>query len=334
MSWEMALDYIRALIWPSVVLILGFTFRRQLRTLFGRVESVETPLGSVAFEKQAEAVAQEAAEIENEIASEVAAAENSTTRNEESDSRNPEERDEEPSYTTNERPRQEDRFGEIYDQVHFDTTSAVLSAWREVERALRRAARENGITRITPRQASAHGLLSRELGRSVEDLHQLRNRVVHEGDITLTASGAKSYVTAAQRIVDALSLASSPALQAQQYEREAIHALNKAGLHMTRGLIDHAGADVYGRTLSGQTIAAEILFRKNQPLSMRDIEKIKESLKDRVTSVLVVTNTPLSREVQQFNATGRESRPGMEVVQWRDDEDNDLLVRAVARMGI
>ena len=58
MSWQMALEYLRTLIWPTVVLVLAFTFRKQLRSLFGRVESVETPLGTVAFEKKADAVAQ------------------------------------------------------------------------------------------------------------------------------------------------------------------------------------------------------------------------------------------------------------------------------------
>ena len=44
---NLVLSYVKALIWPSIVLILSTVFRRELRGLFGRVSSVEAGGASV-----------------------------------------------------------------------------------------------------------------------------------------------------------------------------------------------------------------------------------------------------------------------------------------------
>lgn len=46
---NLVLSYVKALIWPSIVLILSTVFRRELRGLFGRVSSVEAGGASVKF---------------------------------------------------------------------------------------------------------------------------------------------------------------------------------------------------------------------------------------------------------------------------------------------
>lgn len=328
MSWQMALDYLHTLIWPVVVLILGFTFRKQLVSLFGRVESVETPLGTVAFEKQADAVAQEAAEIGSEMVSELAAAE--TTYPAREDKEAPESLSEETQqirlaqYSSN-------NLSDLFELAETETTTAVMAAWREVERSLRAAGAKHGIARISPQTLSSMGLLSDELARSVEDLRKLRNRVVHEGDILLTKSGARSYITAAQRIVEALELSRDPRFQALQYERSIIQALGSAGLPAEPGYRDDE-FDAYGRTPSGTTIAVEVRFRRHGVLQMRDIETVISKLPSLTANVLVVTNAPLSEQIREFNRT-YDARPRCEVVQWQGDRDTPLLTRAVGRLA-
>ncbi|MFD9029314.1 hypothetical protein [Streptomyces parvulus] len=328
MSWQMALEYLRTLIWPAVVLILGFTFRRQLGSLFGRVESVETPLGTVAFEKQADAVAQEAAEIESEMTGQLAAA--GTPQPEAEDTESPENPFGEPQSIARPGGLNSD-FSDLFELAETETTAAVMAAWREVERALKVTGSKHGIARVSSPTLANMGLLSHELARSVDDLRHLRNRVVHEGDILLTKSGARSYITGAQRIVEALELSQDPRFRALQYERSVVDALGRAGLHTEAGLRDDE-FDAYGQTPSGTMIAVEIRFRRRGTLQMRDIEKVVSKLPSLTTNVLIVTNAPLSEEVHEFNRT-YDAGPRCEVVQWQGDEDTSLLVRAIGRLA-
>ncbi|MFD8218043.1 hypothetical protein ACFV2U_31095 [Streptomyces sp. NPDC059697] len=328
MSWQMALEYLRTLIWPAVVLTLGITFRKQLTSLFGRVESVETPLGTVAFEKQADAVAQEAAEIESEMAGQLAASETNPPGM--GDTEDPEIPGREPQQIT--RPQDSSSsFSDLFELAETETTAAVMGAWREVEKSLKATGAKHGIARISSRTLANMGLLSDELARSVEDLRQLRNRVVHEGDILLTKSGARSYITAAERIVEALALSQDPRFQALQYERAVIDALKHAGLPAEPGYRDDE-FDAYGQTATGTTIAVEMRFRRRGILKMRDIEQVVSKLSSLTANVLVVTNASLSEEVREFNRT-YDARPRFEVVQWQGDEDTSLLVRAVGRLA-
>ena len=132
MSWEMALEYIRTLIWPAVTLTLGFTFRRQLSSLFGRLQSLETPLGTAAFDRQAAAVAQEAAEIESEIADEVAAAEIEKPDSVDAEEdRSPQNEDSTLlHFVGNRRSSPENTFADLLNRAQTQTTEAVLAAWR------------------------------------------------------------------------------------------------------------------------------------------------------------------------------------------------------------
>ncbi|MFJ6899465.1 hypothetical protein [Streptomyces hokutonensis] len=334
MSWEMALEYIRTLIWPIVVLVLGFTFRRQLASLFGRLQSLETPLGTAAFERQAAAVAQEAAEIENEIADELAAA-----GTENPDSGDTEERraplteDSEPTHLPgNRRNSPENTFSDLLNLAETQTTEAILAAWREIDKAIKQTASEAGLSRVSTQAIKASGILPDELARSVDDLKQLRNRVVHQGDIVLTPSGARSYITAAKRIVDALALSSNPALQARQYEEIALRSLSIAGLYVNETVIDHDSVDAYARTANGRQIAVQVLFRRGRKLTMRDIAPIAMNISERITNVLVITNAPITQEVREFHAKTANDSPRLEVIQWRGPEDDDPLVRAIARL--
>lgn len=334
MSWEMALEYIRALIWPAVTLTLGFTFRRQISSLFGRLQSLETPLGTVAFDQQAAAVAQEAAEIESEIADEVAAAQTENPDMEappEDSSRQVEDSTSVHSHGDRKRHR-EDTFADLIDLSETQTTEAILAAWREVDKALRQAARDRGEPLIM-QEIRDSGILSDELARSVKDLRQLRDRVVHQGDIILTPSGARSYVTAAKRIVDALALSSNPALQARQYEQIALRSLSVAGLYVSETMLDHNGVDATARTTNGRRIDIQVIFRRGTKLTMRDITPLATNISERFLSVLVITNAPITQEVREFLARTADDSPRLEAIQWRGPEDDDVLVRSIARLA-
>jgi hypothetical protein len=332
MSWEMALEYIRTLIWPAVTLTLGFTFRRQLSSLFGRLQSLETPLGTAAFDRQAAAVAQEAAEIESEIADEVAAAEIGKPDPSITEEDQLPQKDDSTllHFVGNRRSSPENTFADLLNLSQTQTTEAVLAAWREVDKAIRSTASERGLSRTSMEAIKASGLLPDELARSVKDLRQLRDRVVHEGDIVLTPSGARSYVTAAKRIVDALALSSNPALQARQYEEIALRSLSIAGLHVKATEVDHDRVDAYAQTVDGHQIAIQVLFRRGRKLTMRDIAPLAASISERFTSVLVITNAPVTQEVTDFLVTTADESPRLDVIQWRGPEDDDGLVQAIA----
>ncbi|MGW8884054.1 hypothetical protein [Streptomyces sp. NPDC055749] len=328
----MALDYIRALIWPGVVLTLGTIFRKQLASLFSRVESLETPLGTVAFDSQAAAVADETDGIATNIAAEVATAENERARELSPDLDVPAEPADAPPAQGHHRTKKpDDAFSDLLQLAETETTAAILGAWREVNAAIRKATVEQGLFRALPRSLSPTDVLSPELARSATDLSELRNRVVHEGDVIPTVSGAKSYVTAARRIVEALALASNPALRHRQYEEQALGALSVNSVHVQRNSGDQ-GFDAYCETEVGGSFAVEVLFRQSK-LTMKDIKRLTERMPLLATGVLVLTNAPLSQEVREFNATSGDGHPRMEVVQWRDSTDDDLLVRAIARVA-
>ncbi|MCX5535233.1 hypothetical protein OG785_32380 [Streptomyces sp. NBC_00006] len=54
MSWQMGLEYLRVLVWPTVVVTLAVLLRAQLRGMVSRVTSVETPVATVAFDTAAD----------------------------------------------------------------------------------------------------------------------------------------------------------------------------------------------------------------------------------------------------------------------------------------
>ncbi|MFE4589812.1 hypothetical protein [Streptomyces laurentii] len=309
--------------------------RRQLAGLFNRVESLETPLGTVAFDTQAAAIAEETDEIANSIEGEVASAEREKRTLSDQDSPDL------PATPADSRavgehyrmgPGATDTFSDLLELAETETTAAVLGAWREVDTAIRKATVERSLFRPQPRALSPKEILSPELSRSVKDLSELRNRVIHEGDIIPTVSGARSYVTAAKRIVDALALAGNPALQYRDYEEQVIRSLGINSSYVKRNDGDE-GFDAYGETEAGGRFAVEVLHRRNKRLTMLDVKRLADRLPQLGMGVLVVTNAPLSQEVRDFNASSGDSRPRMEVVQWRDSADDDVLVRAIARVA-
>ncbi|MER5734346.1 hypothetical protein ABT117_01550 [Streptomyces sp. NPDC002262] len=333
MTWQIALDFIRALIWPGVTLTLGLVFRKQISALFNRLETLETPVGTVGFERQAEALAQEAAEIEGEIAAEAAEAASEIAH------RRPEIGSPAPETTMTPLPETAvppvstgENFTDLVDLADHQSTTVVLAAWREVEKAMQQAGAANGVKRATPRELEKMGILTSDLARSLDDLRQLRNRVVHDGDIILTQSGTRSYVTAARRITEALTLSTSPALRARRYEEAALNAVRSVGVEVEESYMDK-GFDGLGMTGGNRALAIVVKHRQKTPLTDRDIHASTDHLRDFDGGVLVITNAPLSASIRELNAHSQDSKPPMEVVRWQGPEDSHVLARAIARVA-
>ncbi|MET8676345.1 hypothetical protein ABZW18_01755 [Streptomyces sp. NPDC004647] len=238
MSWTLALEYLRVLIWPVIVLVLGVLFKKQVGALFDRLESVETPVGTVTlFDKQAGAIAQEADEVSQELAAEVVgqmpppaatgpswptygspgpAQQQPATQGPGVPAPGgprppgPPGPQESPRYAESKSPAKD--FAVLRRQADLDPTKAVLGAWRALSDALVQTMPEQRSGK--PPQAGQalntagrDGLLNADLHRVANDLQMLRNRVVHEGDVALTPEGARSYVRAAETVIEALALA-------------------------------------------------------------------------------------------------------------------------------
>jgi hypothetical protein len=63
---EMVLDYLRALVWPAVIVFAVILFREQLARLLERISQITAAGGSVKFGERASEIADEAASLERE----------------------------------------------------------------------------------------------------------------------------------------------------------------------------------------------------------------------------------------------------------------------------
>ncbi|MFI9213279.1 hypothetical protein ACIGW7_34750 [Streptomyces sp. NPDC053253] len=328
MSWQMALDYIKVLIWPIVVLTLGIVLREKISSILRRVNSVETPFGTATFENQVDAVAEEAGEIATSIQEEVSAAEIESSG---SDREEREAEGEEAALDSLTAEKSIDVFSDLLVLADSDATAAVLGAWREVDVAIRRETVKRGLFQMRPRNLTPSDVLSPQMARSVTDLSELRDRVVRTGDVIPTVTGARGYVRAAKRIVDALALVNDPSLQRRRYHEDVLAALSSHGIYVLKNDRDF-GVDAYCETEGGGAFAAEVLFRRRR-LVMRDVERVVSSLSELSSGALILTNAPLGDDVREFNAASSDKKPRLEVFQWRNPDDDHALLRAVGRVA-
>ncbi|MFF1285248.1 hypothetical protein ACFVY4_31580 [Streptomyces sp. NPDC058299] len=339
MSWELALEYIKALIWPVIVLTLGLTFKKQVGGLIGRLQSVETPVGSANFGEKADAVGQVAAEIGDEISSQLATVE----IEERGESETP---DGDSSAGSHREPLDADsgievRIQPLVSRVGSDPTSTVLHSWRAVEQAMAESLRHDGstyvpITQLINRVAN-QGLLSSQLMALVHDLFELRNQVVHGGSV-ITPAEAESYQTAASRVIEALQLAESPIYRSMNYEDRVYRALRAlVGSSVERGG-GGAGHDFRVTLNGGKVVVIETKYRTRRAISASEADGIvriaregaRRALK-KDAPVLVITNKAFRPDVVEFNTVHSVETPSAEVIQWNGREEDDYLFRALAR---
>ncbi|MGW0166307.1 PIN domain-containing protein [Streptomyces sp. NPDC003343] len=228
-----------------------------------------------------------------------------------------------------------------------DSAQSVVDASIEVENAIRRAFPQEAWQhrRVDPVQLikllAQRGLVSRDLVRSVEELNDLRNRLVHLEEVQLTPAGARSFVSAARDIIDALTLAARPESQALRFEQAIVDLIRSAGFDVVSG--DGAalrGYRVAYRSKADTFVAVQIKRYSSGSFTAEILEQQKRhlaTLPASVTSMLVVTDVPLDEPVQAFNSAVNGKDPSvsgeryMEVVQWRDSDDDHFVVRALMR---
>lgn len=383
MSWQLALGYIKALVWPLVVLILGLVFRRQVGGLFGRIESLQTPVGSATFQKQAEAVGQELAEEQSALIGLVSEIDSENERQiSEQGAPGDEEREvgdarvrvraseilgdapgslngwSEESEIPDSGISDSDAFAAEYrnnrsSRASFanleiltvsDPTAAVLGAWREVEMALVDAQRDffMGRNPNAPQVLnwlSGQGLLPTNIVRSAHDLRELRNRVVHEGEILLTTEGARTYVQSARKFIDALALARTPSLRARSYENSLQRSLSV----VAREVVAYPAGrnipvDFLVRDDAGRVAVVQAKYSQS-PLTLVDVQQeIGRVVRSGIAGgILVITSVSLSEAVRDLNASETVPLPDgprpVEIVTWAGPEDDDVLVRALGRVA-
>ncbi len=332
MSWDLALEYIKALIWPIIVLVLGFTFKKQVGGLIGRLQSLETPVGSANFVEKADAVGQAAAEIGDEISSELASAG--------------------PSESIEGGQPSPDSGGELLDvdqdveirirslisREGVDPTSVVLNSWRAVEEAMNKSL-QIGVGGSVPigqliKRVADQGFLSSQLIALANDLFELRNQVVHGAGPVISRAEAESYQKAAKNVIDALKLAESPTYRSMKYEERVFRALRRLVGDQIEPVGGNSGPDFRLTVGDGKSVVIETKYRTRRSFDVMDAGAVLEYVRNQVghdAGVLIVTNAALSSSVKEFNGRHSVESPSAEVIQWNGDEDNDYLLRAVAR---
>ncbi|MGW3458377.1 hypothetical protein ACWDE9_01890 [Streptomyces olivaceoviridis] len=333
MDWKLVLEYIKTLVWPTTTLALGFVFRKQLSGLFGKIDSLETPIGAITFQRQVEAVAQEAAEIEGEIAAEVSEPSRQADPAMEDSSDSGEGIRSIPEMRPD---RYEREMANLLRLAESDPTAAVLGAWRELESALTDVIPPSSI-RHTPgvmiRRAELQGVLPNNLARVAFDLKVLRDRVVHEGDVSLTREGAASYIAATQSVLDALSLARTPIARGIRYEQAVLRTIIELGFNIQQATQD--GSHDFFVSIDNKRVGIVVRHRTRGPFMRLDIKKTAEKIPASVAPTLIVTNAALSPSALEIipqiaNSADTALR---EVVQWRDGQDDNSLVDALQRMA-
>jgi hypothetical protein len=344
MSWELALDYIKTLIWPVIVLTLGLTFKRQVGGLIGRLQSLETPVGSANFGEKADAVGQVAAEIGDEISSQLASVDPSEIGGGEKPDGNEGSADSHRDRLDVDNDV-EVRIRSLISREGPDPTSVVLNSWRAVEQAMSKSLRDdvgtNAPIGYLIKTVANQGLLSSQLIALVNDLFELRNQVVHGAGIVITVADAESYQKAATNVIDALELAESPGYRAMKYEERVFRALRAlvSGDSIERPFGSGAAGHDFLVTLGGgKVVAIETKHRVRQPVRAREANEIFENVREKVrlkvgkdVPVLIITNAALTPDIEELNRERSGQVPSAEVIQWNGNQDNDYLLRALGR---
>lgn len=236
MSWQVMLGFVRALVWPVTIIVLGLTFRRQVIGLFGRLTSAATPLGTFDFQAAVAPLEHEATKLTAGIAGAAAqvgsSADGVVYAARPGDVHIPQPGAGPPSGTVRPQPSpgvipagfDEDRFDALMRLCDISPRAAVLDAWRDVEQAMTTAVgapapatgRPTAPVPSAPAPApgpSGTSALPAAMITPAGELRALRDRVAEDKGAVVTAAGAKSFVRTAHQLVLGMALAGSPALR-------------------------------------------------------------------------------------------------------------------------
>ncbi|WP_158720969.1 hypothetical protein [Streptomyces sp. NRRL S-241] len=193
---ELVLKYIEALVWPAVVLVLAWSFRRHLKRAFGRMTRLETPAGAIEFAEDA-ARTYEEVEVSGTIQASVEGAVYGGTL----------------MHSAVGHTRERDAaINQALELIATSPDSAVMIAWRAVEMALRKATPQLPRDVQSPRVYNTsttimalrqHGLLAPHIADTAMNLSRLRARVSH-GQHTVLPEAAFDFVASCELVLERL----------------------------------------------------------------------------------------------------------------------------------
>ncbi|MGW0465432.1 hypothetical protein ACWDX6_09200 [Streptomyces sp. NPDC003027] len=198
---ELVLKYVEALVWPLVVVVLAWSFRRHQKRAFDRMTRLETPAGAIEFAEEAARTYEEVEGSSSVQASEDATVYGGTLMH--SAGGHTRERDE--------------AINQALELIATSPDSAVMIAWRAVETALRKAALQLPqepesqrffVATKAIRELTQRGLLSSHMANTMMNLSRLRARVSH-GQHTVLPDAAFDYVASCELILGQLEAISN-----------------------------------------------------------------------------------------------------------------------------
>jgi hypothetical protein len=177
----------------------------------------------------------------------------------------------------------------------------------------------------TPLIKLGSGANNVELERRRRRVEQVAEQAREEGDPDL----ARDIVEAAS-ILDP-SIVPAPQVLGAIYVDQVRHALLRAGARVIDASRTDAGVDMIAETSTG-AVAVVIKYRRRSPLTRQYVDTVVSNWKpNRTVGLLLVTNAPMSGDLNESNAKV-ENRPPVEIVTWNDERDDGILVRSLRRL--
>ncbi|GAB3816572.1 hypothetical protein [Micromonospora zhanjiangensis] len=135
-------------------------------------------------------------------------------------------------------------------------------------------------------------------------------------------------IVEAASIIEPQIFRSAAHYRSELYASKVGVALQTSGAAIERYLFDQ-GPDFVATTGMG-TANVEVKYRERGPLRMRDIQQLEKYSRG-AHGLLIVTNAPLSPEVESYNAD--EDNRHIEAVSWNGERDNGIVMRALMRVA-
>ena len=214
---ELVLDYVRTLVWPSVVVAGGVLFRAAIAQKIRGLKSLDAGGVKTTFETEAEALDARADKIATQA--ERTPGTDSSSRHEGTELATPAPVEETPSaravkvalYRSSLDTLSSARNFDLARRVAItDPNAAVMSAYRQLEQGLRASAMLLGLPR-DPSPSTVGSVLDQlndldDESRSIfAELRRLRNQVTHSVE-DVTPSAALAYLSACERLMEIVAI--------------------------------------------------------------------------------------------------------------------------------
>lgn len=237
---ELALEYVRALVWPVVAVAGALMFRAAISDKIGRLKTLDAGPVKTTFDNEAQALEVQAdkAVADAQDKAESAIEPKAPAKKSPAKRGAPVTQRKEPQLSATARAVEVSlarhaleglaaaRDFDVPRRVAVaDPNAAVMSAYRQVEQGLRSSAQLLDLPIDNRQQGPANHLaqlnLDAEFESILKELRRLRDQVTHSVE-DVTAGGALAYIAAAERLMEAVySAVVSRLRHPSQYERTA-----------------------------------------------------------------------------------------------------------------